>query len=532
MNLTGVGWEVRGKVGVFGALLGLVVASAAVPGSAHAGPSHVRAAAAACPGTDSDFNGDGLSDLVVADPEASVDGVERAGLVRVVYGGGKGTVELSQALPGDNAVPERGDRFGFSWAVYDADGDACSDLVVGVPYEDVAVDGVNQLDAGAVFVYHGSPSGLGQGAPIDNWTQHALNRGALTEAHDLFGYSLAAGRTASGQPWLAIGVPGEALTSGNALRPEAGAVEYVQGSTVCGFHQDSPNVPGVVEAHDRMGTSLAGTDRFLAVGSPGEAIGPEAFAGMVTVFGHTLQNGCPTPLAGLDQAGVGDGLPGVAEAGDQLGASVSMAPYRPADQNHTSDALLAIGAPGEAIGDVASAGLVHVLRVQPSGSVATVTTIDASLAGVEGQATTGDFLGQRVTIANTDTSVVTGTATVRLAVGIPGRDVAEAKDAGVVQVFRPLDASVGTSDKVLFRQPSGGLLPGVATARDYLGVSLRSDGTDLHVGVPYSKEPATAKGALYSVPWAAVDSGSGTATVYRPGAGGLPDAGVSFGVVG
>lgn len=486
-----------------------------------------------CAGTGTDFNGDGLFDLVVADPQATVDGAVQAGLVRVVYGGGKGTVELSQGLPNDAAEPERGDQFGFSWAVYDADGDTCSDLVVGVPYEDVAVDGANQLDAGAAYVYHGTPAGLGvEGARIENLTQHAVNVGAATEAHDLFGYSLASGTAASGKPWLALGVPGEDLTTENVVRPEAGAVEYLQGSSVCGITQDSANVPGVVEAYDRMGASLTGTNRYFAVGSPGEAIGTERFAGMVTVMSHTLENDCPTPLVGLDQAETGSGLPGVAEAGDQFGTSVSMTNYRPDKQSYNSDALLAIGVPGESIGAVPNAGAVSVVRVQPTGAASAVTAIDAAVTGVDGDPAAGDFLGQHVTLANTDTSVVTGAETVRLAVGVPGRDVGDAKDAGVVQVFRPLDPAVGSSDKVLSRAASGSLLPGVATAHDYLGISLRSGSSVLYAGVPYSKEPATSKGALYAVSWSAVDAGSGTATLYRPGAGGIPDAGVSFGVVG
>ncbi|MGV9388972.1 integrin alpha [Streptomyces olivaceus] len=528
-----MGWGVRMLGKAFGVLAGLAVIAVAVPSSAHARPVSAESAEAACAGTGTDFNGDGQFDLVVADPQATVDGVSQAGLVRVVYGGGKGTVELSQALPNDGAAPERGDQFGFSWSVYDADGDTCSDLVVGVPYEDVAVGGVNQLDAGAVYVYHGSPGGLGtESAPIDNLTQHALNAGALTEAHDLFGYSLASGTAASGEPWLAIGVPGEALTADGTVRAEAGAVEYLQGSSVCGITQDSTGVPGVVEAHDRMGASLTGTNRYFAVGSPGEAIGTEQFAGMVTVLSHTLENGCPKPLIGLDQAETGSGLPGVAEAGDQLGASVSMTNYRPASQSFNTDALLAIGAPGESIGTVSSAGTVSVVRVQPTGTVDAVATVDASVPDVEGDPATGDFLGQRVTLANTDTSVPTGAGTVRLAVGIPGRDVGDAEDAGVVQVFRPLDSAIGSSDKTLSRAASGSLLPGVATTRDYLGISLRSGSNALYVGAPYSKEPATSKGALYAVPWAVVDAGSGTATRYQPGVDGIPDAGVSFGVVG
>ncbi|MFB6844786.1 integrin alpha [Streptomyces sp. NPDC056373] len=60
-----------------------------------------------------------------------------------------------------SATPEAGDQFGFSRSVYDMDGDGCTDLVVGAPYEDVAKDGGRLVDAGAVYVIHGTPTGIG-----------------------------------------------------------------------------------------------------------------------------------------------------------------------------------------------------------------------------------------------------------------------------------------------------------------------------------------------------------------------------------
>lgn len=495
-------------------------------------PGSSPAAAATCTaGTSTDFNGDGVTDTVIADPDATVNGVKKAGVVRVVLGGGKGISEISQATAGMNATPEAGDRFGFSRTSYDADGDGCTDLVVGTPYEDVAKDGTQLVDAGAVYVIHGTPTGVGAGSKIESYTQAQLDPATTTEAYDWFGFAVKAGETASNAPYLVVGVPGESVTESGTTYGDAGCIEYVQGTTKVPVSQKDPGVPGNVEANDRFGYSLTGTNRFFAVGTPGEAIGDQKFAGGVTIFNHTLSGGLPTPLVGLDQDATG--ISGIAEASDGFGTSLSMTNYRPGDQTYNSDALLAVGTPGEDIGTTADAGSAAVFRIQPSGTVTEITAIDAgtpSETGIDGKAVAADFMGQRVTIVNTDTNVVTTSATVRLAVGIPGKDTSTVKDAGAVQIFRPLDAAVGSADKILTR---GSGLPGTATARDYNGIALTSGATNLYVGVPYSKATDSPKGVLYVLPWTDIDGTTSTGTTtYRPGSGGLPDVGEAFGTVG
>ncbi|MET7685560.1 VCBS repeat-containing protein [Streptomyces sp. NPDC005423] len=488
-----------------------------------------RAAAATCTaGTANDFNGDGLGDVVLADPDAAVNGAKKAGLVRVVLGGGKGVSEISQATAGMSATPEAGDGFGTSYDTYDADGDGCTDLVVGTPFEDVVTNGVDLVDAGAIYVIHGTPTGIGAGSAIVGYTQAAFDTNSSTEAYDWFGFALKAGANASGAPYLVVGVPGENVTVDGTTYGDAGCIEYSQGATTTGVSEKDPGVPGEVEGNDKFGYSLAGTNRYFAVGSPGEAIGDEAFAGGVSIFSHTLSNGMPTPLMGLDQDSTG--IAGTPEAGDGFGTSISMTGYRPSDQTYNSDVLLAIGMPGEDVGTLADAGGIAVVRVQPSGAYTQVTAADGSTADVEGDAVAGDFMGQRVAITNTDTNVVTVSANVRLAVGEPGKDTAKAKDAGAVHIFRPLDAAIGAADRSLIR---GSGLPGTATARDYTGIALKAGSTYLYVGVPYSKASDTSKGVLYVVPWTDADGTTSTGTTtYQPGSGGLPDAGAALGAIG
>jgi hypothetical protein len=146
------------------------------------------AAAEGCSGVESDFNGDGVRDSVIADAEATVNNVSKAGVVYIVYGGGKGTFELTQESAKAGAS-EAGDGFGYSLAVYDADLDGCSDLAIGVPYEDVG----GRADAGRAVVTYGSPGGLAAGRASIQYLQGTAPLSGAAEAEDWTGYSLAAG---------------------------------------------------------------------------------------------------------------------------------------------------------------------------------------------------------------------------------------------------------------------------------------------------------------------------------------------------
>lgn len=129
------------------------------------------AAEAACSGggTGSDYNGDGIRDTAIADPEATVEDKARAGQVTVVHGGGKGVTVVSQNSANVADSAEAGDRFGYSLATYDADQDGCDDLVVGTPYEDVGT----VRDGGYLQIIYGSTTGIGQGKASKAFVQGA-----------------------------------------------------------------------------------------------------------------------------------------------------------------------------------------------------------------------------------------------------------------------------------------------------------------------------------------------------------------------
>jgi hypothetical protein len=106
-----------------------------------------------------DFDGDGRSDLAIGVPFE--DFVARNdGAVNVLYGNAYGMSTRdqlwSQASRGIEGAAESGDNFGLRLATGDFNGDGRSDLVIGVPREEV--QGVS--GAGAVNVIYGFARGL------------------------------------------------------------------------------------------------------------------------------------------------------------------------------------------------------------------------------------------------------------------------------------------------------------------------------------------------------------------------------------
>jgi hypothetical protein len=99
-----------------------------------------------------DLDGDGLADLAVGAPAATVGGVSGSGRVYTVStatGGVIGTV----ASP----FPTEGGAFGFDLArVPDVDGDGVDDLAVGAPDEDTPGDGELLRDVGRAYLYSGA----------------------------------------------------------------------------------------------------------------------------------------------------------------------------------------------------------------------------------------------------------------------------------------------------------------------------------------------------------------------------------------
>lgn len=473
-----------------------------------------------------DFDCDDIGDTVVGDPKATVGGDANAGVVRVVYGGGgKAPAEVSQDLGAVSEGAEPGESFGENVATFDYDRDGCTDLVVGVPGEDVGT----VADAGSVQVFYGAAGGLSTGKAPLNLVQGTGAGSILSsapEAGDRFGAALAAGHTTAGEPYLMIGVPGEDLGSVS----DAGSAHYLRGSVNVAVHQDKPGVDGTAEAGDKFGSAVAASANHIIVGSPGEAIGTLANAGGVQILKHDVNaDGIPTPVQGISQDD--DFVSGSAEAGDQFGAALAAVAYCPSATASATDTVFAVGSPGEALtvgtSSVSQAGAVQSFRVTGAGAVTQAANFNAEVENVQGSAEAGDKFGQKVALANLAPHEPATAATLVLAVGIPGEDVGTTADAGAVQTFYPFGAPGDTDFWLEAGNASG--LGGTPTAGHAIGTYLGATGTRLYVGVPNTAP----YGVAYALPWGNATGGrtgaTGTVTVHQPGQNGLPAAGGGFG---
>ncbi len=378
-----------------------------------------------------DLNGDGFTDAVVGDPDATVAGQPQAGRVVVLYGDGDDRIgEGARAVltQADLGLPvEAGDQFGSSVATTQIDMDSCADVVVGAPGEDLS----GQADAGSIHVVFGSKAGLN--GDVADVTRSQANIAGAVEAGDRFGATVAAGSNL-GQDTsvVAAGAPGEDFGAASS----AGAVNLLQFSdsipvTPREISQNTAGVPGSAEDSDRFGAAVVlGFDVEredhgweLLVGAPGEALGSRTSAGSLTVLPEA-QGLPPDTWHGASYTQDSPGVPGAAEAGDQFAASLGVATTN--FISPSSIRRLAVGAPGEDVGGDNAAGLVNLFTASGSGLVPK-SGLTQDTAGVDGASEPGDHFGQSV--------AVTVGASNQFVVGAPNEDIGSAADAGMAQLF-------------------------------------------------------------------------------------------------
>jgi FG-GAP repeat len=433
-----------------------------------------------------DFNGDGFTDLAIGVPRDLVGGID-AGGVNVLYGSAAGLTSTGSQLwtadsPGVPGTAKAGMEFGGALAPGDFNGDGYPDLAIGA-----RLDSIGGKLAGSVTVLYGSAAGLTAiGSQL--WSQDNFGVAGSPEDGDLFGWSLAAGDF-DGDGWddLAIASPGDSV---NGLL-WVGVVNVLYGSNVGLaatrsqlWSEETAGVPGVAEASDYFGRSLAAADfdgdgrAELAVGIPYKTVNGLSEAGEVIVFRGSASGLTATGIQLWSQDT--PGVPGAAEAQDHFGMALAAGDF---DGDHRAD--LAIAVPWEGVNGVIEAGAVNVVYSSASG----LTTAGSQLwsqhsAGVPGTPEEPDAFGMALAAGDFD-----GDGRSDLAIGVPYDNVNGIGSAGAVNVLYGSASGLSSTSSQLWSQDSAGV-PGAPESSDYFGWSLavgdfNGDGrADLAIGVP------------------------------------------------
>jgi hypothetical protein len=290
------------------------------------------------------IDGDRCMDLVVANPFADSGDALGSGVAYVFWGGrGFGRVGAPRL---ELRAPTARSSAHFGWSVAVRDGL----VAIGAPYEDA--DG--KPDSGAAYLYELRDRKAGRPQRI---TQESRGVPGLSEAGDLFGWSVTLGRLGGARdaPDLAVGAPFE--DRDGAGQTDTGAVTVIfdvstHPSPYDGVRWDILQATDEVPSGsgDRFGYSLRygkdGDRGFLAVGAP--TADPEHVrdAGIVVLFEITDSGPRFMRVVRQGLTGTGEHL----EQGDRFGSSVAFSgPY------------LLVGVPGEGSPGAPESGAVSVV---------------------------------------------------------------------------------------------------------------------------------------------------------------------------
>ncbi|MFN7964377.1 MAG: thrombospondin type 3 repeat-containing protein [Acidobacteriota bacterium] len=434
-------------------------------------------------GVAADFNGDGTQDLALGAPYADGPTNNRAdaGAVYIWYG----PINANEDLFTTRADVEiygaaAGDRFGYSLAAADINGDTRIDIISGAPYADRTTPNI-RTDMGKVYIIYGSAS-LPATKDLLSSSANATIQGEIN--NDRIGMTLAAvDWDGNGRKDLAIGAP---YADGFVFD---GGVAYVaKAETIgTGFIIDTftLNVQAYivgVNDNDHLSMGIAAGDvtgdgkEDLVLASPdadGSANNQSAAGEVYVVAGRsganvTIDLNISTSYAALFYGESPD---------DRIGAGLSVARY---DGDTISDILIGApgqgAAPGGAARNTAGGGYVVLGRADWTSVNRKVfpTPARLSLFG----ATAGVALGQTAVMADYDND-----GTTDLLFGAPNADgpTGTRTDAGAVSVLPGARIPAGTTVADMAVLPVSQLTHGRTTLDQLGGGKIPSDA----LGGPY-----------------------------------------------
>lgn len=430
----------------------VTLAAAAVAAAVSGGLLPAAAAHAATPTPPVvDFDGDGHADLAVGAPGGTAGGKAAAGYVSVVYGA-KGGVNparhkvFSQDTAGVPGATEAGDRFGAQVVPADVDHDGYTDLLVGAPGEDVGT----VTDAGMITVLWGGPGGLSAATAVDTGASQAAQAGLTLAAGDFDADGSTDLAYATGldiEVFSGLGRTGKPAAHGTIVTWEVN-----QAAGLVGFDLATGDVNGdrvtdlVMASHDaedadsdQIPLFLGGSHADGSVGGlayHGDLLAPQDtpgrqmwLAGASVAVGDVNGDGYADVVAGHTHEGyysdglmpskggaVGvvyggpdgqsttvpavwinqdsPGVPGVAEAGDRMGADVVVG-----DVNGDGYADVVAGVPGEDFDGLTDPGAFLVLKGSAHGLTGTGSQVfSQNSTGLPGVTESHDRFGTTVTV--------------------------------------------------------------------------------------------------------------------------------------